>query len=193
MASRLEQLLDSLDPDRTLNEVARRADEAINTFPSPGSQITDWDEFFRCLARFHQHLDARILRLREEVRGAEEFYRGRCVHLLTQAFGPRGDKAAFEMARTGAEGGLYAVLKRVAQAVVGQYAENELGARVGHYWNELSTEEKLAAPDEYLRRYGHLLPSELTEGGAGRIRADFPKVLREHPRIIQRLRQIGRT
>jgi len=56
----------------------------------------------------------------------------------------------------------------------------------------LSVEEQLAASTEYLQKYGHLLPSELTEGSAARIRANLPKVLEEHPHLIQRLRQVGR-
>jgi len=193
MVNKLERLLDSLDPDRTLNEVARRADEAMNTFPLPSSQIADWEAFRRCLIRFHQRVEATILRLRGDVSGGVDFDWGRCCQVLTRAFGVNGEKTAFEMARTGIEGGLYAVLKKTAQTLADSCAENEVAARVGHYWNVLSTDEKLAAPDEYLGRHGHLLPSELTEGGAGRVRADFPKVLQEHPRMIQRLRQIGRT
>ena len=97
------------------------------------------------------------------------------------------------MARTGNEGGLYGVLRKFARRTVEGYAADEIAARVGDYWNNLSTEEKLDAPREYLRQYGHLLPSELTEGSAAGIRAFFPKVLKEHPRIIKGLRRIGRS
>jgi len=193
MVSKLEQLLDSLDPDRTLDEVARRADKAMNTFPLPSSQIADWEAFRRCLICFHQHVETTILRLRGDVSGGADFDWGRCCQVLTRAFGVNGEKTAFEMARTGVEGGLYAVLKKTAQTVADSYADNEPSARIAAYWNQLSTDEKLAAPDEYLRRYGHLLPSELTEDGAGRVRADFSRVLREHLRMVERLRQIGRS
>ena len=46
--------------------------------------------------------------------------------------------------------------------------------------------------DEYLKKYGHLLPSELTEGSAARVRANFPKVLAQHPKILQKTRRLGR-
>ncbi|GAG41001.1 unnamed protein product, partial [marine sediment metagenome] len=122
-----------------------------------------------------------------------DFDWGRALSILTKAYGPNGEKAAFEMARTGTEGGLYRVLRETAQTMAAEYAENEVGARINNYWNDLSTDERLAAPDEYLRRFGHLLPSELTEGGAWRVRANFSKVLQEHSRLIQRLSRIGRT
>jgi hypothetical protein len=193
MASRLAELLDSIDPHRTLDEVARRADEAINSFISRASLITDWDEFRRCVVEFHRHVEGTILRLRQPVSGGEDFDWGRTLSVLTKAFGPNGEKAAFEMARTGTEGSLNRVLRDTAKTMATEYAESELAARINSYWNDLSTDEKLAAPDEYLERFSHLLPSELTEGGAWRVRANFPKVLQEHSRLIQRLSQIGRT
>ena len=58
------------------------------------------------------------------------------------------------------------------------------------YWNGLSLPEKLAAPDEYLREFAHLLPEELVDGSAARVRADFPKVLEEHVRLVESTRQL---
>ena len=57
----------------------------------------------------------------------------------------------------------------------------------------LSPDERHAACAAYLSRYGHLLPSELTEGYAARVRARFPQLLAEHPRMLQRVNRIGRT
>jgi len=120
------------------------------------------------------------------------FYWSRCIHLLNKAFGASGYKAAFEMVRTGNEGVLYQVLKTVGDLMAEEYAQKEISVRISHYWDNLNLDEKLAAPDEYINKYGHLLPSELTEGSAARIRVNFPKVLEEHPKIIHRMRRIGR-
>ncbi|MBC8218657.1 MAG: hypothetical protein H8E73_09345, partial [Planctomycetes bacterium] len=49
-------------------------------------------------------------------------------------------------------------------------------------------EQKFNVSSEYITKYGRFLPSELTEGSAARIRANFPKVLEKHPRLIQRIR-----
>jgi len=111
---------------------------------------------------------------------------------MDKAFGPDGFKAGFEIVRTGKEGGLYRVLKTVADLMTEKYAQNEISARISRYWDSLTLDEKLAAPEEYLRKYGYLLPGELIEGSAARIRAHFLKVLEEHPKMIRRMRQIGR-
>jgi hypothetical protein len=81
-------------------------------------------------------------------------------------------------------------LKAVAAQMIDEYAGNAIAARIANYWQSLSSDEKLQATQEYLDKYGHLLPTELTGGSAARLRANFPKVLAQHPKIIERLRNI---
>lgn len=52
------------------------------------------------------------------------------------------------MARTGNEGGLYAVLKVLAQGIANKYSENEISAKVMNFWENLSTSEFLEASNE---------------------------------------------
>ena len=186
----LGQLLESIDPQRTTEQTDARADAAINSFPQRSAVLNEWGDFKRCLIEFMRHLEAAVLQVHSMPRASLDFEWGRCVRLLVQEFGRNGEKAAFEIARTGNEGGLYAVLRKLARRIAQQYGENEVSARVGVWWDALSVDEKLAATDEYLCEYGHLLPSELAEGSAVRVRASFPKVLEEHPRLLQRMRRL---
>jgi hypothetical protein len=188
----LDQLLESIDPRRTLDETDARVDEAVNSFPLSKAELKQWDEFRLCLIHFMHHIETAVLQVRTMPEASLDFAWGRCVRLLVHEYGRTGEKAAFEIARTGNEGGLYAVLKGLARRVARQYGEREVAAKVGSWWTTLSIEEKLAATDEYLEKCGHLLPPELTEGSAARIRANLPKVLEEHPRLLQRMRRLGR-
>ena len=193
MLSKLDRLLESIHPSRTIEELNRRADDALNSFSAEAPQIESWDRFRHCLIRFLHHAESRLLRLSSPCPMGLDFDWGRCCQILMRAYGPNGEKTAFEMARTGNEGGLLAVLRKMAETMAEQFAQNEIEAKVLTYWNYRSIDERLAAADEYLAKYGHLLPSELTEGSAGRIRANLPKVLQEHPALMRRLGKIGRT
>ena len=121
-----------------------------------------------------------------------QLYRGRATALLNQVYGSQGWKTAFSMVRTGLEGGLRAVLQAMAEALALEYARNEIRARVHDYWQGLSTRERLAAADEYLGKFGHLLRSQLTEGSAPRLRANFPGLLIEHSFLMRPLSWPGR-
>jgi hypothetical protein len=192
MRTRLDGLLSFIDPEENIERTFNRANEAINTFRVRAARIEDWDEFRSCLVAFLRHVDVHTLRLRAPV-GTEEFSWRRCAQILRAIYGSSGgEKAAFELARTGNEGGLGAVLRAFAMHMAEDYSRNEIAAKVSAYWNSLSVAEQLEAASEYLAKYGHLLPSELTEGSAARIRANFWRVLEEHPRLFQRLHRVGR-
>lgn len=193
MRPRLKELLDRIHPRRTLDKTAGRADDALNTFSGRHGRIRDWAEFQQYMIRFVEHADSKILCFRGKPDIGFDYAWDRCIKALQKAYGSNGEKAAFEMARAGTEGGLSGVLRRVAVTRAEQYAQDEIAARVSRFWEDLSATAKLEAADEYLREYGHLLPSELTEKDAARVKMNFPKVLAEHPRMMQRLSRIGRS
>jgi hypothetical protein len=192
MNGRLEAMLERIDPARTLEDSARRADLALNSFPVPPGPLVRWEDFRRCVLEFYRHTERKILGIGESLSGSDDFHWGRCLGYLMKAFGKNGEKAAFELARTGVEGGLNRVLREMARAISEEYGENWIAGQVWNYWNSLSIAEKLTAPDDYLRQFGHLLPTEMTEGSAGRIRANFPKYLMEHPGLVRGLRDGAR-
>lgn len=192
MPGKLDALLDRIDPERTLEEADRCVDTALNTFQIPSGVISRWEDFRACLLRFHRHAEQKILGITDPLPGNEQFHWGRCLGALHKAFGSNGEKAAFEIARTGVEGGLRHVLREVARVMSGGYSDEWIAGWVSNYWNSLSPAEKRGAPDEYLRQFGHLLPNELTEASAARIRADFPRFLIEHPTLVRRLREAAR-
>lgn len=192
MATSLDGLLAAIDPSRTFDETARRMDHAVNTFPASEACIQDWSVFARLMTAFFRHAENQLLRIQPTYAGDPAMDWGRCRPVLCGVYGRNGEKTAFEMARTGNEGGLYAVLRAVAEQMAEEYALTEVRARVGHYWQGLSVDEKMAAMEEYLKKWGHLLPSELTEGSAARVKMDFPHVLELHVKLLRNTRRVGR-
>ena len=192
MPTKLEQLLEKIDPKLTLDKTSALADNAMNTFSFGSGQMTDRKEFEDCLTDFFCHVDTNVLGVSKSFNSEHrDFQLGRCDILLSHIYGHNGKNTAFDMARTGKSGGLYAVLKAIALRMAEEYAENQIGAVIDDYWKKLTLDERFAAPDEYLEKYGHLLPSELTEGSAVRVRANFPKLLAQHPEIIRKIRRLG--
>ena len=190
--TKLDELLSQIAPERTLDETARRATEALNSFSANSAVVDDWNEFTGLMGELFCHIENAVLRLSPARSVNKEIDWGRCAKALTKRYGSQGEKAAFEIARTGNEGGLYSVLKAVAGQVAEDYAGNEISARVGRFWHDAPVEEKLAAADEYIEKFGHLLPSELTENGGARIKMNLAKVLEQHTRLIRNLHGIGR-
>lgn len=193
MGTELDRLLESISPEKTIAETFNRANHAIITFAAGSGQIIEWDRFTVFMGEFARHVDSHVLRLRRPFVVSGDDYWQRCVvPALHEVYGSSGAKAAFEMARTGIHGGLYAVLRAVAMHIAEDYAKREIAARVGTYLHRLSAKEQSEACTEYLSKYGALLPSELTEASAARIRADFHKVLERHPWLLKKTHEVGR-
>ena len=192
MQTKLDKLLEFIDPEENIVETYNRANQAINTCGINTALIGQWDQFRYCMAEFLRHLDFCILRLSEPIDESWEYYWQHCTRVLFRVYGTNGEKAAFEMARTGNESGLYGVLKAVAMQVAEDYSKKEISAKAITYWKSLSVDEQFDVCDEYIAKYGRFLPSEITEGSAARIKVNFIKVLEEHPRLVQRIRSVGR-
>jgi hypothetical protein len=100
--------------------------------------------------------------------------------------------AAFELARMGVKGGLYCFLKELCNARIGFYSQNEIDARITHYWNSLSTQEQFKITDKFLKKCGHFHPCELIDGSVGRIRANRHAFLAKYPTMIQQIQDSTR-
>lgn len=190
--SNLCKFLETLDPRKVLDETEARIDSALNSFPMPESQIESWNAFQETLSRFHVHLNREVLHLGPAFQGDIHFEWGLCLRLLHKEYGKSGEKTAFEIARTGVEGGIYSVLKKVGLRMARQYQDQEIKARVAYFLDGLSLEERWTATEEYIQKHGHLLPSEMLEGSAARIYDRFDKVLEAHPRTLNKLRKAGK-
>jgi len=115
---------------------------------------------------------------------------GCCLNLFLKKYGHRGGRAAFRIAQSGVEGGLYSVLKYIAEALIQQFTTNWIQCRIGEFWNNLSTEEKLAVPLEYLEKYRHILPQEILEQDPYLFGANFYKFLEYHPQMMKEVKNI---
>ncbi len=191
--TRLESLLKSIDPDTTYDDVSARIDNAINSFKLNTGIIETWQQFKKICTEFYCHGENNILGLNPYRISDSDLDWGRCCFKLINAYGPNGEKAAFEMARTGKEGGIYSVLRTIANKMIDEYSSNEIRSKIILFLDSLSVNEKFSVMDEYIQKYGHLLPDEIMECGAVRVKANFLKVLEEYPLMIKRLRDIRKN
>lgn len=192
MATKLDRLLESINPARTIDKVSADVDRAVNSFAKRRATIDNWNEYEACLSDFCRHIEKEVLKYGSGVPENRDIYWTRCSNFLTKKYGPNGSKKAFELVTTGRDGGLYGILKSIAGMMAEEYSHKEVSARISQYLNALSTDEQLAAAEEYLRKQGSILPSEFKEGSAVLLKVHFRQILEEHPKTIQRMRRIGR-
>ena len=193
MKTKLDQLLDSIHPTRTSERLQRRADTVLNGLRIRSNLVDDAIRFRDILCRFVQQLDSHLGIVPTDVSLPRDVVWQRACELLRSPFGQHGESAAFEIAQTGAEGGLHSVLRRVAAEAVRLQQEKEVRQRVESFCRCLSAEQYLAAGAEYIEKHGRLLPQELRTGFAGRARLNLAELLKRHHMAMANMASIGRT
>ncbi len=195
MASRLEQLLDSIAPYRTLDGVGRKIDDVLNTLVLPAATINSATELRALLVEAWRHVHGRVWGLHgalPEIDSSHEW--AWCQRVLNAVYGGQeGWRSALELARTGVDGGLYGVVKAFLQKAAEQYLGKIIEAGIDSLWRQLSFEEQVAVTREYMSEYGSLLPASVADRSSVDLVLGFPRLLREHPRILQRASRIGRS
>jgi len=192
MATRLEELIQCIDPSRTIERVSAAVDQAFNSFRYENSIKTfeDYEEF---MAGFVKHVEQIVLKYKMDHPLDQEFYWSRYVNLVSSGYESKAWKWNYEKVITGKDGGLYGILKEVASQILKDRSGKEISGRVYIYWNSLDTQEKLEAVDEFLWKFGHTIPSTFTEGSAPVLKAYFPRFLEQYPQYLLEIRRsVGR-
>lgn len=193
MPTKLDRLLKAIAPENTLDAVAACVDAAMNSFRVNARQVETWawDDLDDCLARFFQHMDQ--VALAGRTLGLDPLsHLWSHAFLLEQEYGAQCHRVVLKIVRSGAEGGLYGVLRALALRLTTKWAENRIGSLIHEYWESLSEREQRAAPREYLDKYTALLPTEVKKHLTLTVWFLFPEFLKEHPYIMQRMRRVGR-
>lgn len=188
MAMTLEGTLAKME--RALDELDAQVAFALDSMPPLPGVITDWNEYVRLVAAVLALVESAILNIDPPRVPDIDVESRRAWDFLKKAYGNRAPQVGFEIARTGKEGGVYGLIKTLADTVAQRYGSNQMGALVDMFWSKLTNEDRFKAMDHYLAKYGHLLPEELTECSAARIRFNFPQTLREHVHLMRRLRAV---
>lgn len=181
--SELSDLLAKLDPAVIIDGPEQRASQALSTFPMGSTFLIESEEFKDLMARFHQHVQS-------NVRGVWPYYDyewnyAEATDLLKSMFGPDGVRNALIIAGTGIKGGMYAIMKEMARAIVKEHIHKTLRVIVGTFLFELGDEEREAAVQEYLTRYRDMLLPELVENEGLGLFIEFEQVLLNHPFMLQ--------
>lgn len=190
--SKLEKLLENIHPSMTTEQISSRANAAVNSFTIDSYQIKNLDDLQKLLTGFYDHVQRRVLRINGELALSPEIFWGPCRRILENEYGSQWAITTMEICRSQIEGGLYGVLIKLAEGMIAQYEKNEITSKVTKFWNDLATNERMTIADEYLAKYGGLLPYDLKAGNAARLRMNLFNVLVNHPKMVGKLRTIGR-
>ena len=190
--TRLERYMQQLAPAVSIDPVHRRVDEALRTLPaSVGGAVRNYLAFADRSVLLWWHIEPYLLDIANFPRreASDAWYQCRLVYRAI--YGSEGDKAGYEIVANNVEGGWRKVAHAFAHKMADDFIEQQVGMSASAWWSLLSTPDRHAAADEFLLKWGYLLPGELTEHSAARVRAYLPEYLKRVPEMFQKLQQIS--
>lgn len=190
MATKLDAFLDTISSSEIIDKTQEAADKALTSFHFCQGSIKSRDEFEQLMADFYCNVESHILGLKKTRSTNLSMDWQRCSDLLSKKYGMRGGKAAFDIAISGVEGGLYGLLKFVAESLANQFAENWVKCRVSAFWDDLSSKERISVSAEYMQKFNHILPASIKDENPHLFAANFYKFLEYHPEMLKRLKNI---
>ena len=200
--SQLDELLERIDPRKTIDRGNALLDKALNSYPFPNSQVDNKDEFMKVCGDFYWHVESTLLDLGPNISPEDKWKQSLAANILHDIYGEHKHDIhgryfpdePYRIARSGVEGGLYGVLRRIGEAMAKKHVENQIAVEVGEFVSRLMNDlpEYHATAREYAQKYGQLLPREALEDNAIDIAVNFGKILNSHPYMIKRMREIGR-
>ncbi len=193
MATKLERLLQEIDPSRTIDPVERRIDAALARYQRQTNRVASWEEMETSLADMVQLGRNAALNLPAETSQNQhtELDFQMAMQYLAREHSHDTYRMVYDIMSSGAEGGVFAISRTLARLMAADFSQNEINGRVQAFWDSLPADEKLAAAEEYISRYQEVLP-ERTRQDSILIKASFLKVLQDHPHMIKRLRDLKR-
>jgi len=193
--SRLSELLRQIDPRNSVDEFSKVADRAINSYDYSSVTIESVDDLFEELGRFYWHLESAFLGIGSGFNPDSGFNRSLCEKILQQSFGSNYRTSVLNMARTGVGGGLLEIYRKIGEAMAHKWADQKIEYEVTNFQNEAMSDFGLfeRSVEEYAEDYGHLLPGHMLEKDNCDLKIEFFQVLRNHPHMIKRMREIGKA
>lgn len=188
MSTELDLLISRIDSSKTIDVDERRINEAITSFDWNKATVDSFDEHKKCLADFMRELYSHEF-LTGNIDFDTDFGYGLALQRLEREYTGNVLQTVYEIMSTGSEGGVYKILRSLGRLVAEEFSRNAIGAYVSEFWSNLSTDEKLAVSDEYIEKFIDILPGSITNNRV-RIKANFPKVLENHPWMLKRIRSV---
>lgn len=190
MATKLQQLLDKIDYKNLFEADKRRVERVLSQYRSKRNTVENHDEFKKCLVEFVGQIYGAIINVPNGFRSASNSHMfSLAIDFLKSKYQGNTEITVYEIMHSGAEGGVYQILKTLAQIMTDKIYLDGVEHFIARFLDEISYDERTVYAKEYLNKYAYILPSNY-KNDPNMVLISFDKVLREHAIYMKRLRNM---
>ena len=180
----LNGILNGLDETLIAQEIELRVDMALKQFPVTTPIVTSYPDAEAVVTRFYQFL--MLVMFNATV--SDAMARGFVSLLMARAF-PGGVEDAADIATTGVQGGVLALLTKVAEAIKRQLVEQYVGGTIAAGVDLSSWDDRVDLMDAYISRFAANVPASRRHRTAAELASHADEVIKNHMQIASYFRK----
>ena len=142
MSTKLEQLLEKIDPKNTIDVSEKRINNVIASIQRSSNTVSSFEEYQDCLAEIVQVGRKAVLNLPFFKLDDKDIDFGEAIRFLSKEYPGDTIQIVYSIMLSGAEGGVYQIMKALASVMAEEYTQNQITANVVECWDNLTLKEK---------------------------------------------------
>jgi hypothetical protein len=188
MRAQFQRMLEELES--THRKIERQLEERIVRFTAPAS-VVDVDEFDAIITSFFWDLFCPELDRIKCWSEHRSYVSSMAFSLLEHDYGRQAKVRSFDLARSGNDGGLRQVLGQMSKRLLEELVQRHAQAVLSRY-AETDPKTRIRDARDYLKVYGALLPSEMTDQNGVVVLEKFFRFLGQHATTVNEMRRLVR-
>jgi hypothetical protein len=187
LENKLDRVLELIDYRRTIVPVEHKLQHLSAQFTLQRNRVESNKELDDILATFGLLMMQGFYGAPTAVLADYEFNRHEAFHMLSKKYDYH---TIYDIALSGAEGGLRHLLDVVCRELVNDYSQRMISSHVSRFWHSLSTDEQISVSDIYLHKFRDILPLNQSQYH-WRVKMRFWEVLERHPAMMKKAAEMS--
>ena len=180
----LNSMLTDLDDAKIAQEIENRVDMVLKRFPVPAPIVPKYADAEVLALRLYQAIMQDLF----HASVSDKLARGQVAMLFARAF-PGGVEDAADMATTGVNGGVLAVLYRLSDSIKKQLVEQYVSGTISGSCDLSDWDDRVDLADKYLKRFSPNLSANKRQKTAQELASRIPEYIRSHMQIMSWFRK----
>ena len=189
--TKLKILLNEIEYGNKWKTYELKIEEVISNYNLHENTVKTYNEYRKLLANFMKQIWAAFFDNPNSINHIDEgILINKALETLKTTYHDDTDLVVFKIMNTGAEGGVYQVLKTLTKNWITSLFNQHIELIVNKFVESLTWQERENAAKEYLNEFKDILPSNFRNDPL-QVAVSLKNILIEHPRMMKRIKELS--
>ncbi|MFZ1288527.1 MAG: hypothetical protein WAR79_00435 [Melioribacteraceae bacterium] len=189
--TKLKILLNEIEYGNKWKTYELKIEEIISNYNLRENTIKTYAEYRKLLANFMKQIWMAFFDNPNSINHIDEgILINKALETLKNTYHDDTDLVVFKIMNTGAEGGVYQVLKTLAKNWINNLYNQHIRLKISEFVEKQTWQERENTAKEYLNEFKDILPNNFISDPL-QIAVSLKNVLIEHPKMIKRINELS--